>query len=149
MSGRRLGGAGRAVGFNLVMLADADAGHARPCPPRGRRGAFRPSAGRGRGSRIGRAAVRRRRTPATDGSLTDPDLAAAFVRETGVDLLAVSAGNVHVLLHGQRELDLAHLAAIRRKVDVPLVLHGGSGIAAGSLVQPSPWGWPRSTTAPT
>jgi len=67
------------------------------------------------------------------GSLTDPDLAAAFVRETGVDVLAVSAGNVHVLLEGQRELDLAHLAAISRKVNVPLALHGGSGIAATSL----------------
>jgi ketose-bisphosphate aldolase len=68
-------------------------------------------------------------------SLTDPDQAAAFARETGVDLLAVSAGNVHILLEGQRELDLAHLAAIRKKVDVPLVLHGGSGITASSLVE--------------
>ena len=52
-----------------------------------------------------------------------------------MDLLAISAGNVHMLLDGRRDLDLAHLAAIRQKVNVPLVLHGGSGIAAGSLVQ--------------
>ena len=57
------------------------------------------------------------------------------MRETGIDLLAVSAGNVHILLDGQRNLDLAHLAAIRQKVDVPLVLHGGSGIAADSLAK--------------
>jgi fructose/tagatose bisphosphate aldolase len=48
-------------------------------------------------------------------------------------VLAVSAGYVHVLLEGRRELDLPHLAAIRQKVDVPLALHGGSGISPGSL----------------
>lgn len=68
-------------------------------------------------------------------SQTDPDQAAAFVQETGVDLLAVSAGNVHILLNGQRDLDLAHLEAIRRKVNVPLVLHGGSGITSDSLTR--------------
>ena len=68
-------------------------------------------------------------------SLTDPDQAAAFVRETGIDVLAVSAGNVHVMLDGQRDLNLPHLAAIRQKVDVPLALHGGSGIAADSLAE--------------
>jgi fructose/tagatose bisphosphate aldolase len=70
---------------------------------------------------------------AGEASLTDPDQAAAFVAATGIDLLAVSAGNIHILLEGQRHLDLAHLTAIRRKVDVPLVLHGGSGIADESL----------------
>jgi fructose/tagatose bisphosphate aldolase len=69
------------------------------------------------------------------GSLTDPDEAAELVRQTGVDLLAVSTGNIHVLLSGQRELDLEHLAAIRRKVEVPLVLHGGTGIASDSLAR--------------
>jgi fructose/tagatose bisphosphate aldolase len=69
------------------------------------------------------------------GSPTDPDLAADFVRETGVDVLAVSVGNVHVLMHGQRELDLARIAAISQKVDIPLALHGGTGIGADSLRQ--------------
>ena len=68
-----------------------------------------------------------------DGSPTDPDLAAAFVAETGIDLLAVSVGNVHVLLDGQQDLDLQRLAAISRKVTVPLDLHGGTGITADSL----------------
>jgi len=66
-------------------------------------------------------------------SRTDPDLAAAFVQETHIDVLAVSAGNVHVLLEGHRELDLPLLATIRQKVDVPLALHGGSGIERNSL----------------
>jgi fructose/tagatose bisphosphate aldolase len=119
------------LGFNLVMLADADAND----EELGRRTAAL-------------AAIAHRRNVAVEAeigtlpfgpggddgaSLTDPALAAAFVRETGVDLLAVSTGNVHVLLDGRQRLDLAHLAAIREKVDVPLVLHGGSGIAAESL----------------
>ncbi len=69
------------------------------------------------------------------GSVTDPDAAAAFVRETGIDVLAVSVGNVHVLLQGRRQLDLARLAAIGKQVDVPLALHGGTGIESESLRQ--------------
>jgi ketose-bisphosphate aldolase len=123
------------VGFNLVMLADASAEHAE---------LVRRVAEVVRVSHLCGAAVEAElgvlpcgagETGGVGGSLTDLDLAAAFVRETGVDLLAISAGNVHVLLHGQQELDLAHLAAIRQKVNVPLVLHGGSGIASGSLAQ--------------
>jgi ketose-bisphosphate aldolase len=66
-------------------------------------------------------------------SLTDPELAARFVRETGVDLLAVSVGNVHVLTKGEQGLDLDRLFRIRSKVAKPLVLHGGSGISVTSL----------------
>jgi fructose/tagatose bisphosphate aldolase len=121
------------AGFNLVMLADAAAGygdlarrvaklvgiaHPRGVAVEAELGLL-PSGGGDDGN--------------ATGSLTDPDLAAAFVRETGVDMLAVSAGNVHVLLDGQRELDLPRVAAIVRQVDVPLVLHGGSGIAPASL----------------
>ena len=69
------------------------------------------------------------------GEKTDPERARAFVRATGADLLAVSVGNVHVSLSGRTSLDLDHLKAIRRAVDVPLVLHGGTGIADDSLRQ--------------
>ncbi len=67
------------------------------------------------------------------GSLTDPELAAEFVAATGVDLLAVSVGNVHIKLDGSEELDLRRLEQVRGRVPVPLVLHGGTGIAADSL----------------
>jgi ketose-bisphosphate aldolase len=67
------------------------------------------------------------------GESTDPAQAAAFVAATGIDLLAVSAGNVHVLLRGRRALDLTRIAALRAAVDVPLVLHGGTGIDDDSL----------------
>ena len=66
-------------------------------------------------------------------SMTDPDQAARFVEATGVDLLSVSAGNIHVLMDGQRGLDLQHLERIRKRVTIPLGLHGGTGIPADSL----------------
>ena len=123
------------VGFNLVMLADADASHADLT----RRVAELVRAAHPRGvaveAELGVLPCGAGEHAAADGSLTDPDQAAAFVRETGIDMLAVSVGNVHILLKGQHDLDLAHLAAIRQKVDVPLVLHGGSGIANDSLAQ--------------
>lgn len=69
------------------------------------------------------------------GSLTDPERAARFVAATGIDLLAVSVGNVHVLVRGQQGLDLDRLAEIHRRVSLPLVLHGGTGIAPDALRQ--------------
>jgi ketose-bisphosphate aldolase len=66
-------------------------------------------------------------------SLTDPELAARFVNDTQVDLLAVSVGNVHVLTKGQQDLDLKRLSQISERVNKPLVLHGGTGITANSI----------------
>ena len=60
-------------------------------------------------------------------SLTDPDEARAFVEGTGVDFLAVSIGNMHLRTEGKATVDLDRLRAIRKTVDVPLVIHGGSG----------------------
>jgi ketose-bisphosphate aldolase len=68
-----------------------------------------------------------------DSSMTDPEVAGHFARATGVDLLAVSVGNVHVMLQGERDLDLGRLARIREHVSAPLVLHGGTGITADTL----------------
>lgn len=67
------------------------------------------------------------------GQMTDPEVAAKFVRESGVDLMAVSVGNVHIRVEGQQALDLERLAALRARIPVPLVLHGGSGIPASSI----------------
>jgi len=60
-------------------------------------------------------------------TLTDPDQATEYVRRTGVDALAVSIGNAHGVYTTLPRLDFERLAAIRSRVDVPLVLHGGSG----------------------
>lgn len=69
----------------------------------------------------------------THGSETDPDIAVRFVETTKVDLLAVSVGNVHIRTKGAGELDLDLLERIHRNIAVPLVLHGGTGIARRSL----------------
>jgi fructose-bisphosphate aldolase, class II len=62
------------------------------------------------------------------GMLTRPDEAAAFVSHTGIDTLAVAIGSVHAGRQKDTMLDLPRLADIRTAVDVPLVLHGSSGV---------------------
>lgn len=64
----------------------------------------------------------------TAGELTDPDRAAWFARETGVDALAVAVGNVHLLEGEKAGLDFDLIERLRRKIDIPLVLHGGTGL---------------------
>jgi ketose-bisphosphate aldolase len=66
---------------------------------------------------------------ANAGALTDPEDAAAFVDATDVDCLAVSIGNVHGRYAAPPVLDWGRLEAIRRRVDIPLSLHGASGLA--------------------
>jgi fructose-bisphosphate aldolase class II len=59
---------------------------------------------------------------------TDPDEAALFARETGIDALAIAIGNAHGNYRSIPDLAFDVLATIHDKVDIPLVLHGGSGI---------------------
>ena len=59
---------------------------------------------------------------------TDPDEAAKFAVETGVDAMAISAGNVHLQQNREGGLDEARIRAIEAMSDVPLVIHGGSGV---------------------
>jgi fructose-bisphosphate aldolase class II len=59
---------------------------------------------------------------------TDPDRAARFLEETGVDALSVSVGNVHGLYKGKARLDYERIRRLR-SLGVPLVLHGGTGIS--------------------
>jgi fructose/tagatose bisphosphate aldolase len=63
---------------------------------------------------------------ASRAALTDPEEAERYAVETGVDCLAVSVGNVHVLEGRAAGVDLDRLEAIHRRVAVPLVLHGGT-----------------------
>ena len=60
-------------------------------------------------------------------ALTDPDEAARFVEETGVDSLAVAIGTTHGLYCGKPVIDVDRVKAIRSKVGIPLVMHGGTG----------------------
>jgi fructose-bisphosphate aldolase, class II len=61
-------------------------------------------------------------------SHTSPEEAAILERETGLDALAISIGNVHLQTEEQARIDMEALAAIEAVTRVPLVVHGGSGI---------------------
>jgi fructose-bisphosphate aldolase class II len=59
---------------------------------------------------------------------TTPEEARAFAEGTGVDAMAVSVGNVHLQTEAKAEIDFDAVGAIEAVTDVPLVLHGASGI---------------------
>lgn len=63
-----------------------------------------------------------------EAAMTRPDEAAQFVGLTGIDTLAISIGTAHGMYRGEPRLDFERLSAIRARVDVPLVLHGASGV---------------------
>ncbi|MGF0116354.1 class II fructose-bisphosphate aldolase [Promicromonospora sp. Marseille-Q5078] len=69
------------------------------------------------------------------GVRTDPGEAAAFVAATGVDSLAVAVGSSHAMTTRTAALDLELIARLREAVDVPLVLHGSSGVPDDELVR--------------
>jgi ketose-bisphosphate aldolase len=69
----------------------------------------------------------------TRDGLSDPDDVAAYVAQTGIDALAVAIGTEHGMTRKSTRLDLQRLAQIRARVDVPLVLHGSSGVPDDQL----------------
>lgn len=68
-----------------------------------------------------------------DSQFTDPALVAEFVERASVDSLAVAIGNVHGLYKGVPMIHFDILEKIGQETDVPLVLHGGTGIAFEDL----------------
>ncbi|NLM18642.1 MAG: class II fructose-bisphosphate aldolase [Clostridiaceae bacterium] len=66
-------------------------------------------------------------------NLTDPYLAEEFVRKTNVDCLAVAVGTAHGLYKAEPKLDLERIKKIHELTQIPLVLHGGSGVGSKSL----------------
>ncbi|OIN98356.1 hypothetical protein AUJ66_01050 [Candidatus Desantisbacteria bacterium CG1_02_38_46] len=73
---------------------------------------------------------------------TDPDEARRFVKETGVDWLSVAVGNIHGAISGaakdqkklEARLNIEHLHKLAELTDIPLVLHGGSGVNQQSVL---------------
>lgn len=65
---------------------------------------------------------------------TNPEDAAKFVADTGVDLLAVAVGSSHAMATREAVLDNQLIAAIHELVPVPLVLHGSSGVPDEGMV---------------
>jgi len=68
------------------------------------------------------------------GVRTDPQEAALFVERTGVDSLAVAVGSSHAMLERGASLDLELIAQLQSSLNVPLVLHGSSGVPDETLV---------------
>lgn len=62
-------------------------------------------------------------------TFTDPDEAKYFVDETQVDSLAIAVGTAHGVYKGEPDLDFDRIKTIREKLDIPLVLHGSSGVS--------------------
>jgi fructose-bisphosphate aldolase class II len=65
--------------------------------------------------------------------LTDPAEALAFAQQSGVDAMAVSVGNVHRMSSAASEIDFDRVERIAALTDIPLVIHGTSGIREEDL----------------
>ncbi len=63
-----------------------------------------------------------------EATFTVPEEALDFVQKTGIDMLAIAIGTAHGEYKGEPKLDFERLSAIRGLVDLPLILHGASGV---------------------
>ena len=68
-----------------------------------------------------------------ENAYTDPADAQKFVELTGVKSLAIAIGTAHGVYSGEPVLDIARLAEIRKRVSIPLVLHGASGLSVEAV----------------
>lgn len=71
--------------------------------------------------------------PHAPGARTDPDEARRFVADSGVDALAVAIGSSHAMTSRTASLDHGLLGRLAKAVEVPLVLHGSSGLPDAEL----------------
>lgn len=70
-----------------------------------------------------------------EAMFTDPEEARYFVEQTGVDCLAIAIGTAHGRYKGEPKLDFDRLKKIRDLVNIPLVLHGSSGVPDDAIRQ--------------
>ncbi len=70
-----------------------------------------------------------------EAHFTDPQEAALFVRETGIDALAVAVGTAHGTYREKPQLDFPRIAKIKASTGIPLVLHGSSGVPEEDIRQ--------------
>ncbi|QZY55830.1 class II fructose-1,6-bisphosphate aldolase [Crassaminicella profunda] len=68
-----------------------------------------------------------------DATYTDPDEAVRFVKETGVDSLAIAVGTAHGPYKGEPKLDFDRIKVIKERLNMPIVLHGSSGVPEESI----------------
>ncbi len=70
-----------------------------------------------------------------EGEDTDPEICYNFVKETGIDTVAVAVGNCHLKEDGMVKINYDALQILAEKIDIPLVLHGGTSIAREDLAK--------------
>ncbi|MDK2918144.1 MAG: fructose-bisphosphate aldolase, class [Candidatus Petromonas sp.] len=68
-----------------------------------------------------------------DATFTDPDEAERFVKETEVDYLAIAVGTAHGPYKGEPKIDFDRIKTIKERLNMPLVLHGSSGVPEESI----------------
>ncbi|MCT4619360.1 MAG: class II fructose-1,6-bisphosphate aldolase [Marinisporobacter sp.] len=68
-----------------------------------------------------------------DATYTDPEEAVRFVEETNVDSLAIAVGTAHGPYKGEPKLDFDRIKVIKEKLNMPIVLHGSSGVPEESI----------------
>lgn len=68
-----------------------------------------------------------------DATFTDPEEAKIFLDATQVDFLAIAVGTAHGVYKGEPKLDFDRIKAIKDKLDIPLVLHGSSGVPSEAI----------------
>ncbi len=68
-----------------------------------------------------------------DALFTNPEEASLFVEKSGVDALAIAIGTAHGPYKGEPKLDFDRLGEIKKRVAIPLVLHGASGVPDASI----------------
>lgn len=91
--------------------------------------AFAKKTGASVEAEIGSMGAREGGGVANDAIYTDPDAAERFVRDTGIDALACAFGTVHGFYKSAPALDFERLSTIAGRIDVPVVMHGGSGVS--------------------
>ncbi len=77
----------------------------------------------------GRGAVDSSSYASLDDCYTNPDLAKEFAEKTGVDALAIAFGTTHGVYLTKPVLDFNRITAVKDKIDMPFVMHGGSGVS--------------------
>lgn len=70
-----------------------------------------------------------------DANYTDPEDAKRYVDETGVDALAVAIGTAHGQYKGEPKLRFDILEEIKKRVEIPIVLHGSSGVPDEAIIR--------------
>lgn len=80
------------------------------------------------GAGEGRAAKSAEDYENLEDAYTDPEKAREFVEATGIDALAIAFGTTHGIYVKKPKLDLERITKIKRSIDIPFVMHGGSGV---------------------